>query len=58
MAYLRAKTFKGKKGKERTYYYIVEGKNEKGKVKQKVLEYLGDTKKILEVYNFYKKTTK
>ena len=58
MAYLRAKTFKGKKGKERTYYYIVEGKNEKGKVKQKVIEYLGDTNKIIDVYHFYKENIK
>ena len=50
MAYIRSKKIKGK-----TYYYIVEGKlDKKGKVKQKVLMYLGNIKRILEVFNFYK----
>lgn len=42
MAYIRSKRFDG-----RTYYYIVEGKTDKnGKVKQKVLLYLGTAEKI------------
>lgn len=50
MAYIRSKKIKGK-----TYYYIVEGKLDKdGKVKQKVLLYLGNIKNIIRVFNFYK----
>ena len=50
MAYIRNKKIKGK-----TYYYIVEGKLDKrGKVKQKVLMYLGNIEHILKVFNFYK----
>jgi len=40
MSYVRAKKF----GNGRVYYYLVEGyrdKNDGGKVKQRVLEYLG-----------------
>ena len=50
MVYIRNKKIKGK-----TYYYIVEGKlDKKGKVKQKVLMYLGNIDNILKVFNFYK----
>ena len=50
MVYIRNKKIKGK-----TYYYIVEGKlDKKGKVKQKVLMYLGNIDNILIVFNFYK----
>ena len=43
MAYIRTKKIKGN-----IYYYIVEGKlNKKGKVKQKVIKYLGNTSRIL-----------
>lgn len=50
MTYIRSKKFKGK-----TYYYVVEGKLDKnGKVKQKVIMYLGNVKHILEVFKFYK----
>ena len=49
MVYIRSKKVKGN-----TYYYIVEGKlDEEGKVKQKVILYLGNVKHILEVFNFY-----
>lgn len=49
MVYIRSKKVKGN-----TYYYIVEGKLDKeGKVKQKVILYLGNVKHILEVFNFY-----
>ena len=49
MAYIRSKKVKG-----HTYYYAVEGKLDKrGKVKQKVIMYLGNVKHILEVFNFY-----
>ena len=49
MAYIRNKKIKGK-----TYYYIVEGKLDKrGKVKQKVILYLGNTNHIKEVFEFY-----
>ena len=41
MAYIRAK----KRG-DKTYYYLVEGKREGRKVKQKVLQYLGTSKDI------------
>jgi len=50
MAYIRNKKIKGK-----TYYYIVEGKLIKGKVKQKVVLYLGNIDNILKVFDFYKK---
>ena len=49
MVYIRSKKIKGK-----TYYYVVEGKIDKrGKVKQKVLLYLGNIETILKVFNFY-----
>jgi len=50
MAYIRNKKIKGK-----TYYYVVEGKLDKrGRVKQKVLLYLGNIDNIVKVFNFYK----
>lgn len=50
MAYIRSKKIKGK-----TYYYIVEGKlNKDGKVKQKVLMYLGNVENIFRVFKKYK----
>jgi len=54
MVYIRSKKVKGK-----TYYYLVEGKIDKrGKVKQKVIMYLGNAKHILEVFGFYKSNKK
>ena len=54
MVYIRSKKVKGK-----IYYYVVEGKLDKrGKVKQKVIMYLGNAKHILEVFNFYKSPKK
>lgn len=51
MAYIRSKKIKGK-----TYYYIVEGKLDKnGKVKQKVILYLGNIDNIIRTFNFYNK---
>ena len=51
MAYIRSKKIKGN-----IYYYIVEGKLDKrGKVKQKVLLYLGNVKNIIKIFDFYKK---
>lgn len=51
MVYIRSKKIKGK-----IYYYVVEGKlDKKGKVKQKVIMYLGNAKHILKVFDFYKK---
>jgi len=51
MVYLRNKKIKGK-----IYYYIVEGKlDKKGKVKQKVILYLGNVANIIKVFDFYKK---
>ncbi len=51
MVYIRSKKVKGN-----TYYYLVEGKLDKrGKVKQKVILYLGNTGHIKEVFDFYKK---
>ena len=51
IVYIRNKKIKGK-----TYYYIVEGKLIKGKVKQKVLLYLGNIENIINVFNFYDKS--
>ena len=51
MAYIRKKSI----GKQ-TYYYLVEGKKDKqGKVKQKVLAYIGDKKKLQKLYANIKK---
>ena len=50
MVYIRSKKVKGK-----IYYYVVEGNLDKrGKVKQKVIMYLGNAKHVLEVFQFYK----
>ena len=49
MAYIRAK-----KKRRKNYYYIVEGKrDEDGKVKQKVIMYLGTIENILEKFKFW-----
>lgn len=46
MAFIRTKKIKGK-----NYYYVVEGKrDEEGKVKQKVIKYLGTVEKILQKF--------
>lgn len=51
MAYIRTKKIDGK-----NYYYVVEGKQDKnGKVKQKVILYLGNVNHIIDVFGFYKK---
>ena len=51
MVYLRPKKIKGK-----TYYYVVEGNRDKdGKVKQKVIKYLGTADNILEKKLFWEK---
>ncbi len=50
MAYVRNKKIQGK-----TYYYVVEGKLDKeGKVKQKVLMYLGSVDNIIKVFKKFK----
>lgn len=43
MAYIRKKKVKGY-----TYYYIVEGRIEKGKVKQRVVYYIGTIETLLK----------
>ena len=49
MAYIRNKKIKGK-----TYYYVVEGKlDSRGKVKQKVILYLGNIETVIRVFNLY-----
>ena len=46
MAYIRTKKIKGK-----NYYYVVEGKrDDEGKVKQKVIKYLGTVENILSKF--------
>lgn len=51
MAYIRKK-----KIKKYTYYYIVEGiYNNQGKVKQKVIKYLGGIENIIEKFDFWEK---
>ena len=48
MTYIRKKKIKGY-----TYYYIVEGVyDDKGKVNQKVIKYLGTIENILQKYKF------
>jgi len=49
MAYIRNKKIKGK-----TYYYVVEGKVIEGKVKQKVLLYLGNIDNIIKTFKKHK----
>lgn len=48
MAFIRAQKRKTKSG-IRTYYYLVENKREDGKVKQKVLKYLGTSPQKISV---------
>ncbi|MEN7981823.1 MAG: hypothetical protein ABFQ65_00040 [Nanoarchaeota archaeon] len=48
--YIRKKLIKGK-----DYYYLVEGKLVDGKVKQKVLAYIGDREKLKAFYEKIKK---
>jgi len=51
MVYLRLKKIKG-----RNYYYVVVGVRDKdGKVKQKVIKYLGTVDNILEKFNAWDK---
>ena len=51
MAYIRKKKIKG-----HTYYYIVEGQyDDQGKVKQKVIKYLGSIESIIERFEFWEK---
>jgi len=46
MAYIRSK-----KKRKKLYYYIVEGERDKeGKVKQKIIKYLGTVENILEKF--------
>jgi len=47
MAFIRSKTFKGSDGK-RVYYYIVEGRREEGKTKQKVIKYIGTIETLIK----------
>ena len=53
MTYIRSKKIKGQ-----TYYYVVEGKLFRGKVKQKVVKYLGNVYHILDVFTEYEKGRK
>jgi len=49
MVFIRTKKIGNK-----TYYYLVEGKrDEQGKVKQKVLKYLGSPENVLEKFKFW-----
>ena len=51
MVYIRTKIIKGKR-----YYYAVEGaRDTQGKVKQKVIKYLGTIETILEKFKFWEK---
>ena len=51
MVYLRVKKINGK-----NYYYAVEGsRDDNGKVKQKVIRYLGNVENILEKFKFWDK---
>jgi len=48
MVHLRSKKVKGKKGRERMYYYLVKDIYERGKKLQKVVMYVGTANKLLE----------
>ena len=55
--YIRAKKIPKKhngKVKLYTYYYLVEYAKENGKIKQKVIAYLGSAEKIKKMFDFYK----
>lgn len=50
MTYIRNKKIQGK-----IYYYVVEGKLDKqGRVKQRVILYLGNIDNIIRVFSFFK----
>ena len=55
--YLIKKRF-SKKPNAETYYYVVENKMKSGKPTPIHVKYLGSTKKILEVYEFWAKHKK
>jgi len=48
MTFVRKKKIKGY-----VYYYLVEGQVKNGKIRQKVIRYLGSPKTILERYTFW-----
>lgn len=49
MVYIRAK-----KKRRKNYYYIVEGERDKqGKVKQRIIRYLGTVENISEKFKFW-----
>ena len=48
VAYLRKKKIKGK-----NYYYIVEGRYEKGKPKQRVVKYVGNITTLIKKLDFW-----
>lgn len=51
MVYIRKKKIKGK-----AYYYVVEGRyDDKGRVKQKVVRYLGNIENIIKKFDFWDK---
>ena len=55
--YLRKKRItKEHKGEKKiyTYYYLVEYSNEEGKIKQKMVAYLGNAEKIKKMFDIYK----
>lgn len=54
MAYIRKKKIKGN-----SYYYIVEGQySNKGKLRQKVIRYLGNVENIIKKFEFWNKNHK
>lgn len=48
MVHLRSKKFKGAKGKDRIYYYLVKDVYKNGKKNQKVVMYIGNANKLFE----------
>lgn len=53
MSFVRAKTVKGI-----TYYYLVEGYRDDGKVRQRVLAYLGQHKTVQTAYDYWREQVK
>jgi hypothetical protein len=49
MSFIRKKTRKGKDGATKDYYYLVENLYEDGKVRQKVIKYLGTSPNRREI---------
>ena len=58
MVHLRSKKFKGKKGRDRIYYYLIRDVYEGERKLQKVVRYIGTANKLQEKLNKLEKLEK